>query len=237
MKRFSKYISAVFLISTSLLSQELDNLDNKEKMKLGEEIYKETCISCHGKDGKAKTNLNLVVKPRNLSKTLLTEEQSYHITKEGAQFWGAKSDIMPSFKSVYNEEQLRAVAYYIHNHFNPNLEERIEELCKDCEPEPKEQDAKMMKWGKKIFTRNCQFCHGVEGKGDGVATKSPVDSIFPYDLTKTLLTEKQMFLYVKYGGKHFGTDKNDMPSWSRKYNDFKLRSVAKYVNDVIKKKD
>jgi len=47
-----------------------------EKYKLGEEIYKATCISCHGKNGISDKNIRLIVKPRNLSKTILSEEQS-----------------------------------------------------------------------------------------------------------------------------------------------------------------
>jgi mono/diheme cytochrome c family protein len=233
MKKY--WLVLTYLFITSSLSLNANELD-QEKMKLGEDIYVQTCVSCHGIDGKAKTDLHLVVKPRDLTLTLLDEEQTYQITKEGAHHWGAKADIMPSFKYTYNEEQLRAVAYYIHNKFNPNVQERITKLCDECEAEPVGQDEKMMKWGKKIYKRNCQFCHGTTGKGDGVATTSPVDSIFPYDLTKTLLTKKQMFLYIKYGGKHFGTDKNDMPSWKRKYNDFKLRSIARYVDEVIRVK-
>lgn len=213
------------------------NTLNKEMYSMGEELYKETCISCHGSDGTANTNMQLVVKPRALKKTILNEEQTYLIAKEGAHYWGAKADIMPAFKHVYNEVQLRAIAHYIFHEFNGNLEERIKKLCDECEPAPKDQEAKMAKWGKKIFNRNCKFCHGEEGKGDGVATKNPVNSIYPYDLTKTLLTKKQIFLYVKYGGHHFGTDKEDMPAWQRKYDDFKLRSIAKYIDEVIRSKE
>ena len=203
----------------------------------GKKIYEETCISCHGVDGKAKVNMKLIVRPRDLSKTLLDKNQTYLITKDGARHWGAKADIMPGFKYVYNEEQIKAVTHYIVKEFNPNVKQRIAKLYNQSEKYPVNQDKKMKKWGKKIYKRNCSWCHGKKGQGDGSATKSPVDSIFPYDLTKTLLTKQQIFLYIKYGGKHFGTDKTDMPSWKKKYSDFKLHSVAKYIDEVIRKKD
>jgi mono/diheme cytochrome c family protein len=212
-------------------------LANNELFKSGKILYEETCISCHGVDGKAKTSMKLVVKPRDLTKTLLNEQQTYLIAKDGARHWGAKADIMPGFKYVYNEEQLRALSYYITKQFNPNLKKRMATICTKCEKEPMGQDKKMAKWGKKIFQRNCKFCHGEAGHGDGVATSNPVDSIFPYDLTKTLLTKKQIFLYVKYGGHYFGANKKDMPSWKKKYNDFKLHSISKYIDEVIRKKD
>ena len=50
----------------------------------------------------------------------------------------------------------------------------------------------MLKRGEKIYKRNCRWCHGLSGHGDGEATKNPVDSIYPYDLTKTLLTKKTL---------------------------------------------
>ena len=222
---FSVFLGIVFLNATTL---------DKDKFNTGKKIYNETCISCHGKDGKSKTQMQLLVKPRDLSKTILDENQTYLITKFGARYWGAKADIMPSFKSVYNEYQLRSVAYFISHKFNANLQQRVEKLLKNCEPIPKNKDKKMKKWGKKIYKRNCSWCHGKNGHGNGLATKSPIDSIFPYDLTKTLLTNKQVFLYTKFGGHYFGTYKKDMPGWHKKYNDFRLHSVVKYVNEVIK---
>ena len=86
----------------------------------------------------------------------------------------------------------------------------------------------------KIFNRNCKYCHGIKGYGDGVATKNPTDSIFPYNLTKTLLTKQQIFLYIKFGGHFWGTDKDDMPSWKKKYNDFQIHSIAKFIDEEIR---
>jgi len=225
MKKLILLISCVGV----LFSSDMHDIQN------GEQLYKDTCISCHGVDGKADTDMKLIVKPRDLTLTLLTEEQTYNIIKDGARYWGAKADLMPAFKYVFNESQLRDLSHYIVNKFNPDVKKRIETQYNASEKEPVGQAKKMAKWGKKIFNRNCKFCHGETGKGDGVATTSPVDTIFPYDLTKTLLNKKQMFLYIKHGGKHFGTDKDDMPSWKKKYNDFKIHSITKYVEEVIKK--
>eukprot|EP01155_Anaeramoeba_flamelloides_P045541 Anaeramoba_flamelloidesc39078_g1_i1.p1 GENE.c39078_g1_i1~~c39078_g1_i1.p1 ORF type:complete len:145 (-),score=11.58 c39078_g1_i1:253-687(-) len=141
---------------------------------------------------------------------------------------------MPAFKYVYSERELRSVAFYISKRFHPKNETRVEKIYLESEIVPKKKTIKMLKRGKKIFNRNCKYCHGEKGNGDGEATKNPEDSIFPYDLTKTLLTQKQMFLYVKYGGKHWGTNKDDMPAWKVKYDDFTLKSTARYVDEVIR---
>jgi mono/diheme cytochrome c family protein len=224
----------VLILITLLISSSFA-LSHQEQLVLGGKLYKETCISCHGAKGKGNDNVNLIVKSRKLSETILTKEQTYRIIREGAHYWGAKADIMPAFKYVYKDFEIEAISTYISEIFNPNIEKRIKQKCNECEKIKPEQKPKMLKRGKKIYKRNCSWCHGKKGKGDGVATTSPVDSIFPYDLTKTLLTQQQIFLYVKYGGKAWGTHKNDMPSWKKKYDDFTLRSVVKHVDEVLRK--
>ena len=215
-----------FLVGILLISF-LHAADSKYQR--GEKIYKQTCISCHGIDGKAHTKLKFIVSPRSLSKTILNEEQSYQIIKKGTRFWGSAADIMPSFESVYTEEELRSVAHYISKAFNPNVEQKIDKLYAQSGSIPEEKKSKMLKRGKKIYKRNCSWCHGMDARGDGEASKNPEQSIFPYDLTKTILNEKQMFLYAKKGGSFWGTHKNDMPSWSKKYDDFTLKSVVLYI--------
>lgn len=203
----------------------------------GKAIYERTCISCHGEQGNTNPAMKLVVEPRKLTKTILTEEQSFEIIKEGAKFWGAHSDIMPTFKYVYNDGELKDVAHYVSKAFNPDIEKRVQKLLNESGKISKADEAKMMKTGKKIFNRNCSMCHGLTGNGESEyveQSKAQDNFIYPYDLRRTLLNEDQIFLYAKFGGKYWGTIEDDMPSWKRKYNDFKLKSVAKYVNEKIK---
>ena len=218
-----------FLVSINLLATEKD-------LVLGKKIFEKTCISCHGKDGSANTDVHLVVMPRSLKNSILDEEQNYQIIKKGARYWGSASDIMPSFEPIYNEYELRSVTAYISQTFNPNVKQVRENLYKESDKIPQKKRSKMLKRGKKIYKRNCSWCHGVTAEGDGEATHNPEKSIYPYNLTKTLLDEKQIFLYAKYGGKKFGTHKDDMPKWSRKYDDFTLKSVAKYIVKEFKQK-
>ncbi|MEA1982957.1 MAG: c-type cytochrome [Campylobacterota bacterium] len=219
------------MLKLLLLSFTFVSLFSGEKdFELGEKLYKETCVSCHGVDGNAQTKMHFIVDPRNLKDSILNEEQSYQIIKKGTHYWGSAADIMPSFESVYNEKQLRSIAHYISQSFNPNSQKRVQELYAQSQEVPQEKLHKMLKRGKKIYNRNCSWCHGLTGKGDGEATKNPEMSIFPYSLQKTILTNEQMFLYSKYGGKFWGTHKDDMPSWKKKYDDYTLKSVIKYVD-------
>lgn len=205
------------------------------KFELGEEIYANACISCHGSNGISNKKLSFVVRPRDLSKTILDENQIYKITKYGTFNLGSYADMMPAFKSVYNETELRAVAYYIYKKFVKDSIQRVKRLYAKSDLIPKNKESEMLKRGKKVYKKNCSWCHGLDAKGDGEATKNPDSVVFPYDLTKTILTKEQMFLYAKYGGKFWGTDKDDMPSWSRKYDDYTLKSVIKYINETFRK--
>ncbi len=223
-----KKILITTLFATVMIAAE--NVD----INLGERLYNETCISCHGVNGEGNSDMQLVVNSRKLNQTILNEEQSYQIIKDGAHHWGAHADIMPAFKYVYDEKELRALSHYITKTFNENIDEKIDKLYNQAKIVPENKKIKMLKRGKKIFKRNCSWCHGKTGKGDGEATRNPEKSIFPYDLTKTLLSNKQMFLYTKDGGKFWGTYKDDMPSWKKKYDDYTIKSIVKYINEVIR---
>lgn len=224
-----KLITAILLLSVLLNASSL-------QYKLGEKIYNKTCKSCHFSDGKGNPAISFIVNPRDLQKTILNEEQSYQIIKKGAHYHGAASDIMPSFESVFIEKELRAVAHYITKKFDSKSQSRIDELYLKTDKIETSDLSKMLKRGEKIYKRNCSWCHGITGEGNGEATRNPEMSIFPYNLRKTLLDDKQMFLYIKYGGKYWGTDKEDMPGWSRKYDDFTMKSIVKYINTNFKVK-
>ncbi|MEA2017350.1 MAG: c-type cytochrome [Campylobacterota bacterium] len=200
----------------------------------GKRLYEQTCISCHGVKGDANTDMNLVVKPRNLTKSILTEKQIYNIVKDGSHKWGSKSDIMGAFTYVYNKQELEDISLYVFNSFVKKQNENFKKLLNDSSASNKIT----LKRGKKIFKRNCSLCHGLRGDGesDYVEQSKGQDSfIYPYNLQKIILNENQIFLYAKYGGKYWGTDKDDMPSWNKKYSDNDLKSVAKYINEFIKK--
>jgi len=201
---------------------------------LGEKIYNKACVSCHGLDGKKAKGVSFIVNPRDLKKTILREDQAYLVVKDGAHKHGSAADIMPAFKTVLNEEELRAVTHYMYKKFDPQADERISELYAQSDEIPAAKKAKMAKRGAKIYKRNCSWCHGKSGDGDGEATRNPEKSIYPYNLVTSLLDEKQMFLYVKYGGHFWGTDKKDMPSWAKKYDDYTIKSVIYHIEKELK---
>jgi len=211
--------------------------DSFNKLQLGQEIFEETCMVCHGGNGDGMINqkYNLIVNPRVLNRSLLDEEQIYKIIKKGAHYWGAYADIMPSFENVYNEEYLRAISFYVHKrYYNSEIEDEIKKLLKGTNNFTKDQQNKMIEVGQEAYNNDCAICHGISGHGDGELTIDPALKIYPYDLTKSFLKDDQIFLYLKYGAKYWGGAKYEMPAWSGKYDDYTLRSVVKYIREVLR---
>jgi len=220
-------IFLLFLVSLSLYGVDT-------KFEAGKLIYQTTCISCHGENGKTNPEIKLIVKPRKLQETILTQEQSFKIIKHGANYWGAHADIMPAFKYVYNDDEIRNVAYYIAKAFNTNHTKKVKKLLKDSTYDNK--IGVSLQVGKKIWTKKCAKCHAIKGDGKSEyveKSKKEDEFIYPYNLRRTLLSEKQIFLYAKYGGNYWGAYKSDMPAWGRKYNDIELKSVAHYIKTKI----
>ena len=229
------------LLTTALLCSVIfaqESVTDKGMFLVGKKIYEETCISCHGVDGHTNPEMKLVVRPRELTKSILTEKQMFQIVKNGAHESGAHADIMPTFRYVYDDKQIESVVHYVSKAFNSHRDERVKKLLDASTKLSDDEQKKMLKIGKKIFLRKCGMCHGATGNGESEyveQSKSNENFIYPYNLQKILLTEEQIFLYAKFGGLFWGTAKNDMPSWKKKYNDVKLKSVARYVHEKIKK--
>ncbi|MDF1882002.1 cytochrome c [Sulfurimonas sp. MAG313] len=94
----------------------------------------------------------------------------------------------------------------------------------------------MLRIGKKVYLESCVMCHGIDAKGHGPLSKLKNSSLYPADLSKTLLNREQQIVYTKYGGKFWGSAEANMPSWRNEYDDFTLHSVILYIEEVLDKK-
>ena len=230
MKKYFFLLLAPLLLTAASVKESLEFFEGKR-------LYEETCASCHGDNGETNPAMRLTVKPRRLKESILTEAQMVKMIRDGGHAWGAHSDIMPAFKFVYDADQINFIALFVSKAFNSKRDERVKKLLEASDMSTIDE-TKMLKTGKKIFKRNCSLCHGITGNGDSIYVEQSKENkqfLYPYDLTKILLTEEQIFLYAKEGGHFWGTDKEDMPSWKKKYDDKKLRSVAKFIKEKIVK--
>jgi cytochrome c5 len=74
---------------------------------------------------------------------------------------------------------------------------------------------------KNLYKTNCKFCHGEDGKGDGVKARlNP--TICPFDLTKETHNDKYIY-YVLLNGE------NNMPSYNKKLDDNKIKILIVYI--------
>lgn len=203
----------------------------------GQEIYENTCKVCHGKDGTPNRELNFAVRPRNLNKTILTYPQIKKIITNGAREYGAHSDIMPAFKYLYTTKDLDSISYFINEKFAKHNLEKVKSLLKQSKKLSLNEQKNMLQVGAKIFKKRCSKCHGTNGDADSPYVMGSIqneDFIYPYNLQKILLNEDQIFLFAKYGSFFWGSDKSDMPAWEKKYSDVELKSVARYIEEIVK---
>jgi len=149
---FMKLPIVSLLLSSSLLSAE--ELTHEQMMQTGKSIYELTCISCHGVNGDTDPEMKLVVRPRQLSKSILSEDQMFQIVKHGAHSFGANADIMPTFKYVYDDKQIRSVVHYVSHSFNKDRAAHIQKLLDESTKLSAEQKAKRLKSEKRSFTVN-----------------------------------------------------------------------------------
>ena len=77
---------------------------------------------------------------------------------------------------------------------------------------------------KVLYKKNCKFCHGESGKGDGIKSRVNPD-ICPYDLTKETKSDKFVY-YVILNGKNY------MPPHS-KLNDDNINLLIIYIKKKL----
>ena len=78
--------------------------------------------------------------------------------------------------------------------------------------------------GRGLYVKNCKFCHGDRGHGDGI--KSKLDStLCPHDITIEKTKEHDVYFVILNG-------KNGMPSHSEKLNEDEIWLLVIYVNKI-----
>ena len=77
-----------------------------------------------------------------------------------------------------------------------------------------------------LYSVNCKFCHGDDGKGDGVKARlNP--SLCPFDLTKESNSDNFVYCVLLNG-------KENMPGYSKKLDDSKIKVLVIYIKKFKK---
>ena len=153
----------------------------------GRWIYEQNCVVCHGVngDGKGELSAALVPKPRPFSSGVF----KYHTTPAGKLptnedlkrtiRGGLAGTAMGMFTQLLNTE-LDAVAEYVKS-FSPKWRKKENygpPLTVPSLPEWFSNETEMKKHaesGRVLFTSICAACHGISGKGDGLAAPTLKD--------------------------------------------------------------
>ena len=87
---------------------------NEENIAAGRALFNQNCASCHGEDGKAKTDIALAMK---VKPTDLTDKKMQGIT-DGEIYWvitsGIKQSGMPAFKKTTANQRWQMTLYVKH---------------------------------------------------------------------------------------------------------------------------
>jgi mono/diheme cytochrome c family protein len=83
--------------------------------------------------------------------------------------------------------------------------------------------------GKRLYQTHCQECHGVSGKGDGMAGKSLAPRPANLALTRRLPIATDTFLFwtLSEGGAKFGTA---MPAFEERLSAREIWQITHYIN-------
>ncbi|NRA47441.1 MAG: c-type cytochrome [Oligoflexales bacterium] len=79
--------------------------------------------------------------------------------------------------------------------------------------------------GKKLYTQHCQQCHGVSGKGDGVAAKDMETK--PADLSSNSFHHKRHFFFFISEGTNTG-----MPAWKSVLSQKEIFDLIAYIKTL-----
>jgi len=80
--------------------------------------------------------------------------------------------------------------------------------------------------GRDLYVKNCKFCHGETGVGDGIKTKIDT-SLCPHDISGEEFKEHDVYFVILNG-------KNKMPGRSQKLSDDDIWLLVFYVKKLYK---
>jgi len=173
----------------SALEQEMARSEHSAEVAAGREIYKASCMSCHGinGDGNGPAAKRLDPKPRDFTTGLFkwrttpygalpTDADIARSIREGV----SGTEMVP-FKEILSKKARMAVVQYI-KIFSPKFADPAQQVApKDIlklpVTRPFEPSEESIAKGKELFTsKGCAACHGEEAAGDGPAGGALVDA-------------------------------------------------------------
>ena len=186
----------------------------------GRRLFIVHCASCHGADGKGKTELSdsLEVTPSDLTDdeimSKITDRELYLAVAEGGRSIHGPS-VMPQWAKRLNPDQTWDVVAYL------RMLHRRPAYSGDADR------------GSKTFAENCSYCHGDDGRGDAPIAKAFTSP--PLDFTKrsqmVSWTELDIYIAILGGGDAVGHSEF-MPSWGEVLSDNDIWNLVVFIKSL-----
>jgi cbb3-type cytochrome c oxidase subunit III len=184
--------------------------------KSGKEIYDRNCAFCHGVDGEADTPVGRILSPRPrrfadpVEMARLTDDQIYHAIKDGKP-----GTAMASWGKVLNESQIGDVMDYIHQ--------------LEGESKPMNEQQLSLAVGRRIYDKECAFCHGLNGDADTDAARvlKPPPRKFSDPIEMARVDDGRMYSAIK-----LGVPGSAMASWGSLMTPVEIIDVMRYIRTL-----
>jgi mono/diheme cytochrome c family protein len=186
----SGWLSGLVLVLISfgwvpLVSAQAPSQPSTER---GKVVYESRCAVCHGVDGRADTPVGrlLTPPPRNFADPVemarVTVDRMYQAIKEGRP-----GTAMAAWGQILSETEIGDLIDHIHALAAPRTPMTAEQLSIEV--------------GRRIYMRECAFCHGAEGRADTEAAKalSPPPRKFADPVEMARLDDGRMYSAIKLG--------------------------------------
>jgi cytochrome c oxidase cbb3-type subunit 3 len=208
-------LAAVLILSGPVLSSVADAATPKTGD--GKALYNQLCAFCHGVDGRADTPVGRILEPRPrrfadpVEMARLTDDQMHKSIKEGIP-----GTAMAPWGERLSEPQIGDLIDYIHT-----LE------VKSGKGASSEQIS--LEVGRRIYDKECSFCHGLKGNADTDAAKvlQPPPRKFADPIEMARVDDGRLYAAIKLGKS--GTA---MAGWGDRLSPVEIIDVMRYIRSL-----
>ena len=186
----------------------------------GKVLYDRDCSFCHGTSGFADTPVGRILDPRPrrfadpVEMARLTDEQIYNAIKDGMP-----GTAMASWGKLLSEPEIGDLMDYIHKLAGPASNAGV----------PMSTEELSLEVGRRIYDKECAFCHGLSGHADTDAARVlvPRPRAFADPIQMARIDDGRLYAAIKLGRP--GTA---MASWSGLMTPVEIIDVMRYIRSL-----